>query len=82
MVVRPFHKVITEHVILLSLHLVLSESIAFKKYFIHLILERGKVREKEWERNIDVPEIHGWAASHTPSAGDLACNPGMCPDWE
>ena len=21
-------------------------------------------------------------ASHTPPAGDLACNPGMCPDWE
>ena len=22
------------------------------------------------------------AASHTPSTGDLACSPGMCPDWE
>ena len=21
-------------------------------------------------------------ASHTPPAGDLAGNPGMCPDWE
>ena len=21
-------------------------------------------------------------ASHTPPTGDLACNPGMCPDWE
>ena len=21
-------------------------------------------------------------ASHTPPAGDLSCNPGMCPDWE
>ena len=20
--------------------------------------------------------------SHTPPTGDLACNPGMCPDWE
>ena len=20
--------------------------------------------------------------SHTPPIGDLACNPGMCPDWE
>ena len=19
---------------------------------------------------------------HLPSAGDMACNPGMCPDWE
>ena len=22
------------------------------------------------------------AASHTPPTGNLACNPGMCPDWE
>ena len=21
-------------------------------------------------------------ASHTSPTGDLACNPGMCPDWE
>ena len=21
-------------------------------------------------------------ASHMPPTGDLACNPGMCPDWE
>ena len=21
-------------------------------------------------------------ASHAPPTGDLACNPGMCPDWE
>ena len=21
-------------------------------------------------------------ASHTPPTRDLACNPGMCPDWE
>ena len=21
-------------------------------------------------------------ASHVPPTGDLACNPGMCPDWE
>ena len=30
-------------------------------------------REKERERNINV-----WL----PLAGDLVCNPGMCPDWE
>ena len=27
-------------------------------------------------------EIHLYVPSHTPSTGDLACNPGMCPDWE
>ena len=27
-------------------------------------------------------EIHQLVASHMPSTGDLARNPGMCPDWE
>ena len=27
-------------------------------------------------------EIHGSVASHLPSTGDLADNPGMYPDWE
>ena len=31
---------------------------------------------------MEVQEIHQVVASHTPPAGDLACNPGMCPDWE
>ena len=49
------------------------------KYFIYLFLERGEGREKEMEGNIDV----WWSvASHMPPAGYLACNPGMCPDWE
>ena len=32
---------------------------------------------KERKRNINV-----WVASPVPPTGDLACNPGMCPDWE
>ena len=39
-------------------------------------------REGEREGNIDVWEKHGPVASHTPPTGDLASNPGMCPDWE
>ena len=28
-------------------------------------------------------EIHQCVvASHVPPTGDLACKPGMCPDWE
>ena len=38
--------------------------------------------EKQRERNIDVQEKHLPAASCTPPTGDLAHNPGMCPDWE
>ena len=40
------------------------------------ILERGEGREKEREKNMDVPE------THKPPVGDLTHNPGICPDWE
>ena len=45
--------------------------------FIYLFLERGEGRETERERNINV-----WLPLMWPPTGDLACNPGMCPDWE
>ena len=44
----------------------------FLKIFIYLLLEKGEVIEKEKETNITV-----WLPT-----GDLAHNPGMCPDWE
>ena len=47
-----------------------------KKIFIYLFLERGDKREKERERNISV------CTSCIPPTGDLAQDPGMCPDWE
>ena len=47
----------------------------------YLSLEREEGREKE-ERNIDISEKHWLVASRTPPAGDLARNPGLCPDWE
>ena len=46
------------------------------KDFIYLFLERGDQREKEGEKHQCV------VASHVPLTGDLACHPGMCPDWE
>ena len=49
-----------------------------KRDFIYLFLERWEGRE----RNIGVWEIHQLVASHTPPTRDLACNPGMCTDWE
>ena len=50
----------------------------FLKDFIYLFLERGEGREE----NIDVWETHQLVASYTPPTGDLARNPGLCPDWE
>ena len=48
----------------------------FFKEFIYLFLERGEGKEREGEKHQCV------VASHAPRAGDLAYNPGMCPDWE
>ena len=38
--------------------------------------ERGGDGERQRERNIDQMPLTG------ALMGDLACNPGMCPDWE
>ena len=38
--------------------------------------ETGREREREGEK------LQCVVVSHTPPTGDLACNPGMCPDWE
>ena len=45
----------------------------FKDLFIYLFLDRGKGREgeREGEKHLCVM-----------APGDLAHNPGMCPDWE
>ena len=48
----------------------------FFKDFIYLFLERGQAGEREGEKQQCV------VASHMPSTGDLACNPGVCLDWE
>ena len=49
----------------------------FFKDVIYLFLSRGEGREKERERNINV-----WLPLMHPPTGDLARNPGMCPDWQ
>ena len=44
--------------------------------FYLFILERGRQGEKEGKKHQCVVD------SHVPFVGYLACNPGMCPDWE
>ena len=46
----------------------------FKKYFINF-RERGKEGERGGENHQYV------VASRAPPTGDLAHNPGVCPDW-
>ena len=49
----------------------------FLKDFIYFIFtQRGREGEKEGEKHQCV------VASHVPHTGDLACNPGMCSEWE
>ena len=38
--------------------------------------QRGRKGEREGEKH------RCMVASCAPPTGDLACNPGMCPDWE
>ena len=49
----------------------------FFLFIFPLFSESEEGREKERERNNQCV-----VASHAPSTGDLARNPGMCPDWE
>ena len=49
----------------------------FLKDFIYFIfIERGREGETKGEKH------HCVVASHALPTGDLAHNPGMCPDWE
>ena len=50
-----------------------SEAVYF---FFNVFLERGGEGKREGEKYQCV------VASCTPPTGDLARNPGMCPDWE
>ena len=64
----------TDLLFYLFMHL-LVDSFFFKD-FIYLFLERKEGKEKGGEKHQCV------VSSHEPPTGDLACNPGMCPDWE
>ena len=47
-----------------------------KRFYLFFVLERGREEERDGEKHQCV------VASHMPPTGDLAHNPGMCPDWE
>ena len=47
----------------------------FFKIYLFILREReGRKKERERNSNVWLPLV--------PPAGDLACNPDMCPDWE
>ena len=48
----------------------------FLRFYLLIFREKGRERDREGEKHQCV------VASHAPPTGDLAHNPGMCPDWE
>ena len=46
-----------------------------KNLFLFIFRQRGREGEREGKK-------HRLVASRTSPTEDLACNPGMCPDWE
>ena len=60
--------------------LLILENQSPKRLFFFKILFICFQRVREGEREGEKYQCA--VASHTPPTGDLACNPGMCPDWE
>ena len=55
---------------------VLFSYLFLKVFYVFIFRDRGREGEREEEKHQCV------VASHTLPTGDLAHNPGMCPDWE
>ena len=53
-----------------------------KNFFNHFFKNLFIFREKKGEGKREEEKHQCVAASCTPPTGDLACNPGLCPDWE
>ena len=65
-----------------SLQLLKWNTIQSLNILLTLFLERGEVREKERQRNINARQKHPLVGPPMQPARDQAHNPGMCPDWE
>ena len=60
---------------------VITEAFSYLiSFFLRFYLFTFKQRGREGEREGEKPQCV--VASCAPPAGDLSCNPGMCPDWE
>ena len=72
-------KIFAHHISDLYLEYMKNSQNTTRKYnflkIFYLFPERGEGREKREEK-------HQSVASCTPPTGDVAHNPGMCPDWE
>ena len=62
--------------LILGIDSVFFNFLFFKRFYLFTFRVRGREREREGEKHQCV------VASHMPLTGHLACNPGMCLDWE
>ena len=60
----------------LSMILFYYNFLIFKGFYLFIFRASRREGEREGEKHQCV------VSSHMPPTGDLACNPGMCPDWE
>ena len=60
---------------------ILEDFYFFFKIPLFIFGDRGEGRKKERETLMHERQ-HQSVASRTPLTGNLAHNPGMCPDWE
>ena len=51
-------------------------SFFLKRFYLFIFRKKERKGEREGEKDHCVVAFSG------PPTGDLACNPGMCPDWE
>ena len=59
---------------LLHKHCLVTVFLTNRRFYLFVFRQRGREREREEEKH------QCEVVSCTPPTGDLACNPGMCPD--
>ena len=64
------------YIVTLISHNANKQILSFKIFYLFIFRESRREGEREREKHQCV------VASHAPPTGDLAHNPGMCPDWE
>ena len=60
--------------LLINLFIYLIFGFIFKRFYLFIFTQRGGEGERGKHQCV--------ISSHEPPTGDLAHNPGMCPDWE
>ena len=74
--INKFNNLMINKKLILLFSAVLLANKFLLRLYLFIFRERGKEGEREGEKHQCV------VASRAPTTGDMADNPGMCPDWE